>query len=217
LSLGVKNMMSQKIGKKELKFKKPKYVATRDDVRKLFECASSDQERLLVLLGYQNGFTFLDIVTLSIGAYPLEPWQPYVKHRDTLKDVFCCVSTPEIVQCMQAHLAVRGGAKGESLFINEKGMPLNGVEVDEIFSAIVKRANTNNNSGSGEWSGFVFESLREGFFDVLWHRTCRDVYMDLMGENSDLWRELRNEKFKAEKFGDIVKVMQGVYPSLTLT
>ncbi|MCL2642803.1 MAG: hypothetical protein FWD52_04750 [Candidatus Bathyarchaeota archaeon] len=198
--------MSQKIVFKQ------KYLPAQDDVKKVFQHANTEQECLLVLFAYQNGLTPSDIAGLCVGRYPLEPWQPYAVIRPMNKKVWYSVSTPEIVQYMQAYLTVRGGAKGDPLFVNKKGAGLDGRAVSRIISTIIKRANV------GEWAGFSCRLLRDGFYDVLCEAgVCRFWRDAIIGYDTTVWHHWELAGVKAKKLDDLVIIMKNVYPFVELS
>ena len=214
--------MSQKIDVKNVSSKdrirkfSPVFVPSVEDVRKVFQCATTDQERLIILLAYQNGLTSADIADLCVGQYPLEPWQVYVGDRPMSRFSWCGVSTPEIVKYLQSYLVVRGGVNGDPLFVNKKGLELDCGAVSKILSTVVKRVSALNNYEC-IWVGFGCRSLRDGFFNALVDGSvCRFLREDLMG-HSFIRMKLKDETIRQRKFGNLVVVMQGVYPSLSLT
>jgi hypothetical protein len=188
--------------------KRSKYSPSNDDVRLLFAKADCARDKLIVVLMYQNGPVPIDISLFKVGDYPSEPWVYFERSRSKTGEVWRGISTPDICDCMSAHLKVRGNVEvGEPLFVGREG-PLNNEAISQILRELIAKAGLNS------ISGFKPTSLRDAFEDAL---VDAEVYPKikkaLMAHTSDIEHEYGGQKKLEEK---LVEAMKKVYPLICL-
>jgi integrase len=187
--------------------KRKKYSPNREEVKKILAVANCKRDELIVTLAYHCGLVPEDVVGICIGQYPTEPWKHFTGIRGKTGSTWHGVSTPEGCKFLNEYMIIRGGQKGEPLFMGREG-PLNGVALSEIISTLVKRA------GLSHIDGLTAKSFRDGRFNAL--RTAKidiPIREAMMGHTNNIYH-IYGASDEVERL--VVEAMRTVYPYIRL-
>ncbi len=190
--------------------KRKKYSPSNEDVRLLFSKADSALHRLIVALMYQNGPAPKDASLLTCGDYPREPWVYFERSRSKTGEVWRSISTPDVCNCLNAYLAVRGRFElSDPLFVGREG-PLDSVGLSQVIHELIMKCPELRGI-----PGLKPTSLRDAFEDAL---VDAEIYQKikeaLMAHNSGIEKEYGGYNKMVSK---MVEAMKKTYPLICLT
>jgi integrase len=199
------NMRNLKISKGT---KKKKYSPSQEQMQTLNSYAATDRDHLMISLLFHNGVLPVDQESLKIGDLPVEPWMYYKKKRSKTGESWHGVITPDISRYLRAYLKIRGGKKGDPLFIGRSG-PMTRDTITMVIKQLIMQA------GFDEISGFSPKCLRDGFEDALVDaEVYHKVKEALMGHGGSIEHQYGSAKKLEER---IIEAMRKTYPLLCLT
>lgn len=128
-----------------------KWVASNEEIRKVYRHAKTPRDRTLILIMCQSGFLPADIVNMKIENFRFydnqDNWQipdsehyyHYQKREKTNEDQ-CTMISYEAIADIKMMLRERGFPKSGSLFVSFRNKPLDAREINLAIKSIVKRA-----------------------------------------------------------------------------
>jgi len=128
-----------------------KWVATNEEIRKVYRYAKTPRDRSLILIMYQSGFLPADIENMKIENFSFYDkdgkWQiPETEHyyhyqrREKTNEYQCTMISYEAIADIKMMLSERGFPQKGRLFVSFRDKPLDAREINLAIKSIVERA-----------------------------------------------------------------------------